>query len=278
MKQQSIQSCLYVVATPIGCLADWSYRAIEVLKQVNLVLAEDTRHSRILLDHYHIDCPLKSLHRFNEQNQAGYYIDQLLAGDSLALISDAGTPLISDPGQKLVSLCHEQGIRVIPIPGPSALTAALSAIGLGDKGFSFLGFLPSKPTERKSMLEYYTDQALCTVYYEAPHRIQASLEDLLHIVGPDRKVGVAREMTKRYESIKCLPLSQLYAWIKEGEQQLKGEFVVVVDQQEPEAPDIKEARRVLAVLRPFLSHKDAAKVTSEITGVPKNTIYAWNKE
>lgn len=277
MMQENSHSGLFVVATPIGCLSDWSYRAIDVMKQADLILAEDTRHSRVLLDYYHIDRPLKSLHRFNEKAQADALVSRLLAGESMAIISDAGTPLISDPGHPLVLQCHARGVRVIPIPGPCALTAALSASGLGANGFTFLGFLPVKSSERQALLQQFVDVPLCLAFYEAPHRIEASLHDLYKIVGPDREVCVAREMTKRYETIKKDTLVQLIHWLASDPQQLRGEFVVMVARGEELPPDENEAKRVFALLKPLLSHKDAARLTAEITGVAKNIIYAWHQ-
>lgn len=266
---------LYVVASPIGCLSDWSFRAVALLKQVDLILAEDTRHSKVLLDHYHINTPLKSLHRFNEKKQAQACIDELKQGKSLAMMSDAGTPLISDPGHGLVSLCHQHGIAVVPIPGPCALVAALSASGMGADGFVFLGFLPTKSAARRSCFERYQGVGQCLVFYEAPHRIDACIEDALSIFGDNHTVCIARELTKRYETVKKGTLGELLVWMREDAWRSKGEFVVMLDPVIVSNPDLSEARRIWKILRASLSHKDASRATSAITGVPKNTIYAW---
>lgn len=274
--ENNLDSGLYIVATPIGCLTDLSMRAIEILKHVDLVLAEDTRHSQRLLEHYHVTTRMQSMHQFNEQEKAQSVIASLQSGQSMALISDAGTPLISDPGCPLVALCHQYGIPVRPVPGPCALIAAISVAGLASDGFTFLGFLPAKKSGRIDVFKQYQSLPHMFAFYEAPHRILACLQDLLAVFGPQREICIARELTKRYETIKRGQIEAMITFISNDSHQIKGEFVVMVDRAPACEPDEQEARRVYAILAAQMSHKDAVRATHDITGVAKNTIYPWS--
>ena len=203
-----VTGTLYVVATPIGNLEDMTYRAVRILKSVDLIAAEDTRHSRKLLMHYAIDTPLISYHDHNEKSRAEQLLEKLRAGASLALISDAGTPCIADPGYRLISRCRQEELPVIAIPGPSALVAALSIAGLPTDAFRFLGFLPAKTHGRKQLLEEVRDERQTLVCYEAPHRLAAALEDIAAVCGEQRALAVARELTKKHEELYFGPVSE----------------------------------------------------------------------
>ena len=202
-------AALYIVATPIGNLADISARAIEVLSSVDVIAAEDTRHSKYLLQHHGIETSTISLHEHNEQQRSELLLSRIAAGESIALISDAGTPLISDPGYRLVNMAREQGIKVIPIPGACAVIAALSASGLSAERFAFEGFLPPKSTARLQALKSLANEPRTLIFYESPKRMVASLQDMLTVFGGDRKACLARELTKMFETIVTLPLAEL---------------------------------------------------------------------
>jgi 16S rRNA (cytidine1402-2'-O)-methyltransferase len=267
---------LYIVATPIGNLQDFSPRAKSVLTEVDLVAAEDTRHSRQLLNHFGITTPLQSLHEHNEKQQAHVLLQRLLTGDNIALISDAGTPLISDPGQHLLQLVLAEWITVIPIPGASALICALSVAGLPADKFIFEGFLPAKASTRQQRLEELKIETRTLVFYEAPHRIIACVEDMLQIFSESREVVLVKELTKIFETVYRDNLIGVLTWLQARPKRVKGEFVLVVQGFLP--PDNKtitpEAERIFKLLRKELSLKQAAKLTSEITGVSKNSLYA----
>lgn len=270
----STKGTLYVVATPIGNLQDFSPRAQKVLQDVQLIIAEDTRHSRQLLNYFHIDTPLQSLHEHNEKQVTQALLTRLHDGDSLALISDAGTPLVSDPGAYFIQSVHTAQLAVVPIPGASALISALSVAGFPADSFVFEGFLSAKAHARQQRLQQLVEETRTLVFYEAPHRIMACLEDMLHIFGSQRHVLLARELTKVFETIQRLPLGELLDWFK-TEKQL-GEFVIVV----AGAPTVEklltpEVEKVFTTLRRELPLKQAAKLTSEITGVSKNILYDW---
>jgi 16S rRNA (cytidine1402-2'-O)-methyltransferase len=265
---------LYIVATPIGNLADISERAIHVLKSVDLIAAEDTRHSRYLLDHYAIRTPTLSLHNFNEQQRSTQLLMQLQQGKSIALISDAGTPLISDPGYSLVQAAQTHGIKVIPIPGACAAIAALSAAGLPTDRFIFEGFLPIKKTARLQALKNLRDETRTLIFYEAPHRIVALLEDMAVALGAEREVAVARELTKLFETIKTGTLAELLTWIKIDHHQQKGEFVVLVKGAPEKKPAAeKAALTTLNILLGELPMSQAVNLTAKISGEKKNKIY-----
>lgn len=265
---------IYVVATPIGNLADMSQRAIAVLRDVDLIAAEDTRHSLPLLQQFGITTPMQACHEHNEAQISDRLLAQVHAGRDLALISDAGTPLLSDPGFVLVRRAAEQGIAVVPIPGPSALIAALSVSGLPTDRFRFEGFLPNKAKARRDALEGLTLETATLVFYESSHRIQACLADMAEIFGEAREAVVARELTKRFEQTERGTLVHLVEWIAADANRQKGEFVVMVHGAEVRAcVDDAEARRVLQILLKSLPVKQAAAAAAEITGQRKNALY-----
>ena len=265
---------LHVVATPIGNLGDLSPRAQQVLREVAAVCAEDTRRSGQLLAHFGIGTPLLALHEHNEQQLAERLVARLLAGESLALVSDAGTPLVSDPGYRLVRAAREAGIRVSPVPGPSALVAALSVAGLPSDRFAFEGFLPAKASARRERLAALAGEPRTLVFYESSHRIEESLADLRAAFGDDRPAVLARELTKLFETVLDGTLADLHARVAADADQRKGEFVLVV-QGVGEDVDAKlaEGRRVHAVLARQLPPSTAAKLAAEITGAPRKALY-----
>ncbi len=265
---------LYVVATPLGNLADITYRAVTVLAQVNLIAAEDTRHSRALLNTYAITTPMHSLHEHNERMRVEGLIERLQRGESVALISDAGTPLISDPGQRLVAAAREAGVRVSPIPGPSAPIAALSAAGLSTDRFVFEGFLPAKATARARRLKALAHEPRTLILFEASHRIAASLNDMSRYLGPARRAVVARELTKVFETLHGDSLQALSAWIEADVNRRRGEFVVLIEGAPSHARETStEARRVLSALLTELPVNIAVRLAAEITGENKNKLY-----
>jgi 16S rRNA (cytidine1402-2'-O)-methyltransferase len=272
----STTGSLYVVATPIGNLDDMSVRALKVLREVALIAAEDTRHSLRMMQHFGIATPLAACHEHNERDEGSRFIARLLAGDNVALISDAGTPLISDPGYHLVRQARAAGIQVIPVPGACALIAALSAAGLPSDRFIFEGFLPAKSVGRKARLELLKEEPRTVIFYEAPHRILECLQDLEEIFGADRPAVLGRELTKTFETLKGLPLGELRAFVEGDSNQQRGECVVLVaGWSEPEGEDVigAEARRVLDLLLQEMPLKRAAALAAEITGVRKNLLY-----
>lgn len=272
----SVAGTLYVVATPIGNLEDISARALRILKEVTLIAAEDTRHSVRLLQHFGIATPLAACHEHNEREDGGRFVGRLLAGEDVALISDAGTPLISDPGFHLVRHARSAGVRVVPVPGACALIAALCAAGLPSDRFGFEGFLPAKQVARRTRLEHLREEARTLIFYEAPHRILECLQDMESAFGADRPAVLGRELTKTFETLKGLPLGELRAWVEADSNQQRGECVVVVGGwQPPQGDDIVDTntRRVLQLLLAELPVKRAAAVAAEITGVRKNLLY-----
>ena len=272
----SAAGTLYVIATPIGNLEDISARALRVLSEVALVAAEDTRHSARLMRHFGIATPLAACHEHNERDEGGRFIRRLLGGDDVALISDAGTPLISDPGFHLVRQARAAGVRVVPVPGACALIAALCAAGLPSDRFIFEGFLPAKQAARRARLELLKAESRTLIFYEAPHRILDALADLEAVLGSDRSAVLGRELTKTFETLKGLPLGALRAWVEADSNQQRGECVLVVGGwQAPEQDDAVDAnaRRVLHLLMSELPVKRAAALASEITGVRKNLLY-----
>ncbi|MDV4316187.1 16S rRNA (cytidine(1402)-2'-O)-methyltransferase [Acinetobacter indicus] len=265
---------LFVVATPIGHLDDMTYRAIDVLKSVNIIAAEDTRTSAQLLKHYNISTPLTACHEHNESNKIDILIQRLLNGENMALISDAGTPLISDPGFKLVRAAQEHNIQVIPVPGACAAIAALSAVGLPSDRFSFEGFLPSKQSQRILSLEKLKDQTVTLIFYEAPHRILDSVKDMASIFGAERPVGFAREITKTFETIKKMTLGELVSFIEADHHQQKGEIVLVVGGATAEK-DLEQEKldQLLTRLLQDLSVKAASQLAADLTGIKKKVAY-----
>ena len=275
MARHATQSgTLYVVATPIGNLRDLSPRAVEVLSSVSLIAAEDTRHSKQLLTHFGVGTPLTALHEHNERAIAELLVRRLEQGEDLALVSDAGTPLISDPGYRLVRAARAAGIAVQCVPGPSALTAALSIAGLPTDRFRFEGFLPAKQAARRQRLTSLANETVTLVFYESSHRILESLSDLVACLGAEREAVVARELTKVFETVHSGSLGELARQLATDARQQKGEFVVlvrgaVVDPQELD----EQAHRTLNLLLEELPLKKAAAVTARITGVAKNKLY-----
>lgn len=265
---------LFVVATPIGHLDDISYRAIEVLKSVSLIAAEDTRTSMQLLKHFNISTPLTACHDHNESNKIDQLIQRLLNGENMALISDAGTPLISDPGFKFVRAAQEHNIRVIPVPGACAAIAALSAVGLPSDRFSFEGFPPSKQSQRLLNLEKLKDETQTMIFYEAPHRILECVKDMANVFGADRPVGFAREITKTFETIRKMTLGELIEFIAKDANQQKGEIVLVVGGATVEKDmDQEKLDKLLLRLLQDLSVKAASQLAADLTGIKKKVAY-----
>jgi 16S rRNA (cytidine1402-2'-O)-methyltransferase len=265
---------LYVVATPIGNLQDISSRAVQVLSSVSVIAAEDTRHSKKLLAHYGVGTRLVALHEHNEKHMAGKIIQQLEQGDDVALISDAGTPLISDPGYLLVRSAHAAGIDVVAVPGPAALTAALSIAGLPTDRFYFEGFLPAKQAARRVRLQALQSMPVTLVFYESSHRISESLADMADCLGDERTATVARELTKIHETARHGTLAELCEWVSSNANRQKGEFVVLVHGRQVETAVLDEqARHTLQVLLEELPLKRAAALAAKITGISKNTLY-----
>ncbi len=268
---------LYIVATPIGNLGDISARALAVLQKADRIAAEDTRHSASLLRHFAIDTPMFALHEHNERHKAESVLGLLRQGESLALISDAGTPLISDPGYFLVREAHRAGIKVVPVPGPSALIAALSASGLATDRFCFEGFLPAKSGARRRALEALAQEPRTLAFYETPHRIEESLLDMAASLGAERPATLARELTKTFETIRHATLGELAEWVAADPNQRKGEFVLLVEgapQKEDEGLD-GETQRIATLLVEELSVKQAAALAAKISGEKKNAIYKY---
>jgi len=265
---------LFVVATPIGHLDDMTYRAIDVLKSVNIIAAEDTRTSAQLLKHYNISTPLTACHEHNESNKIDILVQRLLNGENMALISDAGTPLISDPGFKLVRAAQEHNIQVIPVPGACAAIAALSAVGLPSDRFSFEGFLPSKQTKRLLTLEKLKDETQTLIFYEAPHRILECVKDLAAVFGAERPVGFAREITKTFETIKKMTLGELVEFVANDHNQQKGEIVLVIGGSiEEKDLDQEKLDKLLLRLLQDLSVKAASQLAADLTGIKKKIAY-----
>ena len=265
---------LFIVATPIGNLGDLSPRAQQTLREVAAICAEDTRRSGQLLAHFGIATPLVALHEHNEEAIAQRIVARLQAGESLALVSDAGTPLVSDPGFRLVRAARAAGVKVSPVPGPSALVAALSVAGLPSDRFTFEGFLPAKASARRERLAALAGEPRTLVFYESSHRIEESLADLRAAFGDDRPAVLARELTKLFETVLDGTLADLHARVAADADQRKGEFVLVV-QGVGEDVDAKlaEGRRVHAILARQLPPSTAAKLAAEITGAPRKALY-----
>ncbi|MCH2219074.1 MAG: 16S rRNA (cytidine(1402)-2'-O)-methyltransferase [Dechloromonas sp.] len=265
-------AALYVVPTPLGNLADLTRRAEEVLRTVPWVAAEDTRHSGPLLKQIGAQARTLPAHQHNEHEAAVRIVERLQAGESVALISDAGTPGISDPGARVVAAVRAAGCKVVPLPGPCAATTALSASGLLDEHFLFYGFLPSKGGQRRQALEELRDTPCALVFYEAPHRVLETVADMATVFG-ERTLVIARELTKLFETVHSLPLGQALAWLKEDPNRQRGEFVLMLSGA-PKGGDDGEGERVLKLLLDDgLSTKQAAKLAAAITGAAKNALY-----
>ncbi len=263
---------LYVVATPIGNLADASPRALDVLRQAELVACEDTRTTRTLLARHGIERATLALHAHNERTATAKLLAALRAGSSVALVTDAGTPGISDPGALLVEAAHREGLRVVPVPGPNAAVAAYSAAGFAADRFLFVGFLPAKPAARRKALAAL-DLPWPVILYEAPHRVLETVEDLAARFGGERELVIARELTKKFEEVARLPLAQAVAWLKAGAHRQQGEFVLVLGAGTVAAPGRDEGGRVLDILLESLPASEAAKLAARITGAPRNALY-----
>ncbi|WP_437616109.1 16S rRNA (cytidine(1402)-2'-O)-methyltransferase [Erwinia sp. V71] len=270
-------STLYIVPTPIGNLGDITQRALAVLASVDLIAAEDTRHTGLLLQHFAINARLFALHDHNEQQKAEQLLAKLQEGQSIALVSDAGTPLINDPGYHLVRRCREAGIRVVPLPGPCAAITALSAAGLPSDRFCYEGFLPAKSKGRCDALRALQQEPRTLIFYESTHRLLDSLQDMVSELGGERYVVLAREITKTWESIYGAPVAELLAWVQEDENRRKGEMVLIVEgYKQPEDDALPaDALRTLALLQTELPLKKAAALTAEIHGLKKNALYKY---
>ncbi|MBA0214243.1 16S rRNA (cytidine(1402)-2'-O)-methyltransferase [Pectobacterium brasiliense] len=272
-------STLYIVPTPIGNLGDITQRALAVLASVDLIAAEDTRHTGLLLQHFAINARLFALHDHNEQQKADVLLAKLQSGQSIALVSDAGTPLINDPGYHLVRRCREAGVRVVPLPGACAAITALSASGLASDRFCYEGFLPAKTKGRKDKLRELGEETRTLIFYESTHRLLDSLQDISEVLGAERYVVLAREITKTWESIHGAPVGELLAWVKEDQNRRKGEMVLIVEGHQTDDSALSaEALRTLTLLRAELPLKKAAALAAEIHGVKKNALYRYGLE
>jgi 16S rRNA (cytidine1402-2'-O)-methyltransferase len=266
--------CLWVVATPIGHRDDLSARAIETLRAVAVIAAEDTRHSRPLLVHHNIDTPLIALHDHNERDAVDAIVRRMQGGDAVALISDAGTPLISDPGFRLVRAARAAGIRCIPVPGACAAIAALSVAGLPSDRFVFEGFLPPKAAARRSRLQELAGDPRTLIFYESSHRVAESLADMRDVFGADREAVLARELTKMFETVLGKPLAELAAQVVADPDQQRGEHVILVAGRGEEADaKLAEGRRIFTILREELPPAKAAKLAAAISGAPRKLLY-----
>ncbi len=268
---------LYIVATPIGNLEDITLRAKAILAEVDAIAAEDTRHSRPLLQHLGVNTSLFALHDHNEEQKSALVIERLQRGESIALISDAGTPLISDPGYRLVRAAHQAGVTVCPIPGASALITALSVAGLATDRFCFEGFLSAKAAARRQQLQALADEPRTLVFYESSHRITATLADMVGVFGDEREATLARELTKRFETVKQATLAELEVFVKGDDNQQKGEFVVLLSGKRETRNDEldSESCRIIELLGKELPVKQASKLASEITGIKKRIFYQY---
>lgn len=264
---------LYIVATPIGNLGDMGSRAVEILKSVSLIAAEDTRHSKSLLQHFGINTNTCAYHEHNEEKQTNNLIEKLQNDESIALISDAGTPLINDPGFRLVSAAVALDIPVVPVPGPSAVITALSVAGLPTDRFVYEGYLPAKSGARKKKLSLLINEPRTLVFYETPHRIQDSIRDIATVFGETRRITLARELTKQFEQIVHGDINAIMQQIENDTIKQKGEFVIVIEGAEETVIDDAEILRIYQLLAEKMSPKDAVVLTANITGKNKNAVY-----
>lgn len=268
---------LYLVATPIGNKEDITLRALRILREVDIIAAEDTRHSKTLLQHYQITTPLISLHEFNENQRIPVLLTRIEQGEHIALVSDAGTPLISDPGYLLVKAAREKGIIVIPIPGACAAITALSASGLPTDHFIFAGFLPTKSADRKQNLALLQRELHTIIFYEAPHRIIACMRDISTVLGVDRTIVLAKELTKTFETFFQGTAQEALTWLESDANHCKGEFVILVrgaSVKKKQHEISEEALRILKILSEDLSQRQAVELTARITGEKKNALKA----
>ncbi len=272
-KSEVLSGVLYLVATPIGNLADITQRAISVLDQVDIIAAEDTRHSQRLLSYLGIKTKSRACHEHNEEQVTPKLLDELAAGKSIALISDAGTPLISDPGYRLVTQAHDREMTIVPIPGVCAAITALSAAGLATDSFTFEGFPPAKQGARLHFLEPLAQQHRTMIFYISCHRIVETLKDMSHVFGENRRVTFARELTKTFETIKRMSLSALVSWVESDDNQRKGEIVLVVEGEAATPADATQIDHYLSVLLTELPVKQSVKLVVKMTGQNKNEVY-----
>ncbi|MGA9575421.1 MAG: 16S rRNA (cytidine(1402)-2'-O)-methyltransferase, partial [Lysobacterales bacterium] len=257
-----------------GNLEDISYRAVRILSEVDLIAAEDTRHSRVLLAHYDITTAMQAFHEHNETQLEGRIIERIAEGQSVALISDAGTPLISDPGYRLVRAAREAGLPVYTVPGPSAITAALSIAGLPPDRFAFEGFLPAKAAARKKKLQALCHENRTLVFFESSHRIEATLADMAEVFGGQRLAAVCRELTKKFETVLRYPLAELNKELVQDTNQSRGEFVVIVDgHQDSQEGALSNAHTMALALMEFLPASQAARVAAQLNDVPRRAVY-----
>ena len=267
-------SGLYVVATPIGNLDDISYRAVRILTEVDLIAAEDTRHSRVLLSHYGISTPMQALHEHNEEQALAGILNHIRNGDAVALISDAGTPLISDPGYRLVCAARDADLPVFSIPGPSAMTSALSIAGLPSDRFTFEGFLPAKPAARKKKLQELVSEMRTLVFFESSHRIEAAIEDMAVVFGSERVAAVCRELTKKFETVIRLTLGEISERLATDKNQTRGEFVIIVNgYQGDEDQALLNAQKLAKELQEFMTTSQAARVAAKLNVVSRRQVY-----
>lgn len=264
---------LYIVATPIGNLADITFRAVDVLNEVDVILAEDTRQTKKLVQHYAIDTPLRAFHEHNEVVKTAEVVAQLSSGQTFALVSDAGTPLISDPGYQLVSACQKAGIKVVPVPGASAVMAALSVSGLPTDQFKFIGFLPSKSGHRQKRLAEFVQEPATLVLFESTHRIMSCLEDIKSVLGADKQIVVAKELTKQHENVIAGTVAHCLSCLEEKAELQKGEFVVLVSKHVVVEQSDAALISLLQPLMKVLPLKQAAATAAEISGEKKNKLY-----
>ena len=267
-------SLLFVVATPIGNLQDISPRAVSVLGEVDLILAEDTRHTQALLNHVGVTARLQAMHDHNEADVLPGLIERLKKGESMAVVSDAGTPLISDPGFRLIRAAAEAGIEVRAVPGPSAVTAALSVSGIATDRFTFEGFLPAKPSARCSRLESLASESRTLVFFESSHRIEACLEDLVSVLGPQRQLALCRELTKRFETVLRGTAESVLREVESDANQRKGEFVLVLEGAPEQVADLSQALALARELVKELPVSKASRVAAKLTGVSRRELYS----
>lgn len=273
-----LEPAIYIVATPIGNLKDITHRGIEILSNVDKIAAEDTRHSRKLLQHYSITTPLISLHEHNEAEKSKEIIDFVKADSSIALISDAGTPLVSDPGYRLVAKAKEDGVKVIPVPGACALIAALSASGIATDTFKFIGFLPTKLKAKEEYLSSHIGDSSTVIFYESPHRIDSTLEVIKNLLlNSNRKVTLAKELTKKFETIITSDITTILDMVKKDSELKRGEFVFIIEgiKSSNSSTLDYETKKIIDILAEELPTKQASSIASKITGINKNTIYEY---
>ncbi len=273
------QTGLYVVATPIGNLEDISFRGVRVLNEADLVVAEDTRHSRLLLSHYSITTPMQALHEHNEIQLLERIVQRVSAGAAIALISDAGTPLISDPGYRLVCAAREAGIQVYAVPGPSAVTTALSVAGLPTDRFTFEGFLPARTPARRKKLQALAQDDRTLVFFESSHRIAPSIDDMADIFGGQRLCALCRELTKKFETVIRASLCVIRQTLATDQNQMRGEFVIVVAGHERDSDeDLERARQMFRELQKYLPASQAARVAAKLNAVPRRKVYGMQEK